>query len=266
MQILRGWRTPIAGWTQTALTKLVPWTLEDIPASFRSNGGLWEAKNAQTTADSVTQIPDSFDVRPMVQTSAAYQPKFAVVDGHPAAVWPEADNNVHLVPNTGSNYNPVFWLILGQFSDGLVKTFPAFNNLISNGWTGGVGNAARYRARVFGESGTGKLFADAWATEASINARPASADVLPLPKSMIVMRGAASAGGDARYLWGLGRSSGSSLRGWRGPIWAALALGVEPPKELLARIEGRMAWNYGIQGKLPLGHPYRDVEPMKEPE
>ncbi|WP_062762956.1 hypothetical protein [Falsirhodobacter sp. alg1] len=233
----------------TGLTKA--WTLDDIPASYRTNGGLWRMSAAQTSGGQISSVPDAWGVRPMMQATSTYQPAYETVSGYPAAVWPDASNDLFLAPT--ASFAPVWWLIVMQFSDGKTSLWPkkSYPTLISDGATS---NAT---ARVMGDDSSAVLLSSGvWASTASVNAAASSATVLPLPMGMVELRGSAQSA-----QWSLGRTNNATGRGWRGPMWMALALGVEPKDDLLARIQGSVAWSYGLEQKLPSSHPYRQAAP-----
>lgn len=228
-----------------------PWTLADIPADHRSEGGLWEARTARASGGAITSIPDGFGVRALSQPVAGQQPALAVVNGVPAAVWPDAANNVSLDPPAA--FAPVWWAIVTRFSTGDVASWPSgiYPSLLSDG-------ASNTATRVTGDASGADLIPSGWTGTASRNGRAPSATLLPLAASLVELRGPA-----VPAFWSLGRGDRSNNRGWRGPIWTALALGKEPAGDLLARIQGRLAWDHGLQGRLPESHPYRAAPPMK---
>lgn len=234
-----------------AAATATPWTLADIPAEYRTDGGLWEARNAQVSGTNVTSIPDTFGVRALSQAVASQQPTLTTVDGFKAATWPDASNNAYLEPPAA--FAPVWWALVTRFSTGTVASWPSgiYPNLLSDG-------ASNTATRVAGDTSGTDLIASGWTGTASRNAAAYSATLLPLPASVVELRGTA-----VSALWSLGRGDRSTTRGWRGPIWAALALGKEPTGDLLARIQGRLAWDYGLQAGLPAAHAYRAAAPTK---
>lgn len=229
----------------------VPWTLEDIPQEARANGGAWEAKNAQVSGEKITAIPDTFGARAMLQPLVSNQPTALTLEGMPAASWGEEPNNISLVPETP--FAPAWMIFVARYSGGVNTTFPAnvFPGLVSDG-------GSTTTTRVSGDAGTANLIQTGWATLNSVNAGPYNAQILPLPQSLVEVRGT-----PLSAAWSLGRGDRNTDRGWRGTIWAAVMLGIEPTGDLLARIQGRLAWDYGIQGELPDGHPYKAKPPMK---
>lgn len=237
-----------------SLTRLVPWTLDDIPVAMRI--GEWNAARAVVANGKVSSIPNRWPSSgpDMAQTVAANQPAYAMTNGYPAAAWSLTANNMSLIPTAA--ITPAWWLIVAQYGGGAADAmFPAnaFPGLISDG-------ASNVATRVSGNAGTTDLIASAWTGQASRNAGAYSAAILPLPMSMVEVRGA-----PISALWSVGRGDRGTDRGWRGTKWAWMALAMEPTGDLLARIQGRIAWDFGLQANLPAGHPYRNAQPMKTP-
>lgn len=227
------------------------WRLTDIPASYRTNGVLLDPKAAQVSGANITAIPDGFGVRPFAQPVASLQPSLGLVNGFPAIVHPNAPNNLHLVP--ASAFAPAWWLIVAQFQDGLAASWPptAYINLLSDGGSNSL-------TRVAADASGANLIASGWTGAASKNGGAYGPALLPLPMSLVALRG-----NPTMAQWSPGRGDRDTTRGWRGPIFFALALGLEPSDELLRKIEGRVAWDFGLQASLPAGHPYRNHQPLQ---
>lgn len=236
---------------KTTISAPVAWTLDDIPAQYRI--GLWEAQRAVAVDGRVASIPDRWGGLAMTANARDVRPRLVAENGVSAAVWPNEANNLSLAAE--ADIAPAHWIIVAQYADGAAASWPkdAYPNLIS---TGGNGNSAFGRRVMAAASGAGWYQTNVWTGKASINARPYSDIVLPLPMSMIEMTGAPETGP-----WSLGLASGMAGRGWRGKIAMALALSREATGDLLARIQGRVAWDHGLQASLPADHAYRAQPP-----
>lgn len=226
----------------------VPWTLEDIPAEYRINGGLWEAQNAQiVNTNQVASVPDTWSVRDMVQATTGGQPYYGDRNGFPAVVWPDTTGNRHL--RVAANFQPVYWIFVAAYNTGALTTFSGAATILMHDTSN----------RVIGNPGTNSLVqtvGTTWARELSKNAGAYSATVLPMPMGLVEVQGPAVSG-----RWTLGSTVSNSS--WQGPMWLAMALGTVPTGNLLARIQGYLAWRYNLQGSLPAGHPYKNAPPNK---
>lgn len=237
-----------------ASSSLVPWTLDDIPAEYRVNGGLWEANRQVAENGMVARWPDRWGVRDLSQSVLADRPAVANVNGLPCAYWLDEANTKSLQPP--GDFAPVWWIFVLRYRQGIDASWPneAYSNILSNG------EASVHNKRVFGDKSGNMLFqGTSWTQEASINAQPYSPVILPLPLSLLELRGPA-----IMAAWSIGRWSGLAGRSWRGPIPMAMALGKEPVGDLRSRIQGRIAWDHGLQHRLPPDHPNRNEPPMKE--
>lgn len=227
-----------------------PFTPNDLPESYRTNGGFWLAENQTTSGGKVTTWTDEWGVRNLSQATASARPTDGTVNGYPAAVWPDTANDVLL--RAGAAFTPKFWLLVMQHKAGTEATWGTdYPALIGNGATG----AQVYR--VMGStSDTDALYSGtAWADESRINGGALTSTMLPLPLSVVVLESTV----DTPATWGVGAGTGASGRGWHGPIAAAIALGVAPTTTERQKLEGWAAHKWGIT--LVDGHPYKDTAP-----
>lgn len=198
---------------------------DDLPVSYRTNGGYWLAENQTTSVGKVTAWTDEWGVRDLVQATASFQPDAGTSGGYPAAIWPiNTLNECGL--SAAADFSPAWWMLIMQFRDGLDATFETFNSFI--------GERLNTTMRVMGDSGLSTLFAsNVSASTASINGGPETATVLPLPRSAVAITPTVSAA-----QWGIGPPS-FSTRGWQGPVFGAIALGTVPTS---AEKAGLLAW------------------------
>ncbi|MFD2033057.1 hypothetical protein ACFSKM_27605 [Ancylobacter dichloromethanicus] len=192
------------------------WTFDDIPGPYKI--GWWDPKIGWTTAGGLVQaIPDQYGGYAQAQASGALQPEVAEIDGYPAALWPSALNERHLAP--AGTFSPAYILGVMQYQDGAQATFVDAPTLF------GLQGAAS--VRIAGDPGRSTLLAQAWASQGAKNASGVmSATVLPMPKCMIEFHAAPLA---LPYAWGIGSPNNSITgRGWQGPVFEALFLGVDP--------------------------------------
>lgn len=226
-----------------------PWTLSDIPAEYRVNGGLWQSKNATLNGtNQVSSLPDAWGTNDMFQNTSGGQPFYGLRNGLNAVVWPNTAGSRFL--RTAGDFAPVYWMFVAEYNDGVRDTFLTLSALIGCNTTNG---------RIIGSSGSSNLVnsvGNFWTSELSKNVGPYTNTVLPMTMSMLEARGPALAG-----RWALGGVE--SNRAWQGPMWFAMALGIEPTGDLLYKIQGRVAWDYNLQSSLPVDHPYKTAEPTK---
>ena len=242
------------------------WMPTDLAASYRANGGWWDAKRGVTVANGkVSAIADQFGVRSMSQAVTANQPDYSATtsDGGPAMTWPDGTNTRFLAP--AAAFAPAYWMLVIRYRNGTVSTFPSDNASPEGDYpaiisTGGSPN------RVIGEKAAANLFqSSVWSYAARKNAAASpSAILLPLPKSLVEFQGT-----PVSTLWSLGRGAGAIqddpalARGWRGAMYEVLALGVVPNSDVQAQIQGCFAWRNGLREMLPDGHRYKASGPKK---
>lgn len=225
------------------------WTLDDIPASMKSAGALYDPANAVVGANNqISAVPNSWGGVGLAQATSASQVFRGDRAGFPSFVWPDTQSSRSLI---AAGDTPFVWMIFVlQYKAGAETTFSTSAGICS----GGTGNPSR----VFGNAATANLWTNAgssWAQAASVNAGAYSATVLPLPISLLEIRNPVPLPGALR----LG-TVGTNLS-WNGPMWKVIGLTAEPDAELKARIQGCLAWDYGIEASLPANHPHRNQRP-----
>lgn len=223
------------------------WTCaQDIPAEYRVDGGVWDAVNVTlVSGNQVQSVADSWGVRAMNQNTSGGQPFYGERSGLPAIVWPDTASNRRL--QVESSFAPVYWVFVLAYNDGSRATFLNAPTIIMYDGSN----------RVIGRPNTNQLVdtvETTWARALRKNAGAYSAVILPMPQCMAELVGPKNSG-----RWCLG--STVSNNGWQGPMWFAMALGTEPTGDLLARIQGYLAWRFGLQGDLPAGHAYKNAAP-----
>jgi hypothetical protein len=242
------------------------WMPTDLAASYRANGGWWDAKRGVTVANGkVSAIADQFGVRSMSQAVTANQPDYSATtsDGGPAMTWPDGANTRFLAP--AAAFAPAYWMLVIRYRNGTVSTFPSDNASPEGDYpaiisTGGSPN------RVIGERGAANLFqSSVWSNAARKNAAASpSAILLPLPKSLVEFQGT-----PVNAAWSLGRGAGAAqddpalARGWRGAIFEVIALGAVPDADSKDALQGFLAWHNRIQDSLPTAHRYKNRGPAR---
>jgi len=220
------------------------WTPDDVPLAERGNGGVWDVAGAQVAGGKVTAVPDLWGVRPLLQPTASLQPGYGAVGGYPAMIWPDAVNSLKIA--TAQAFQPAWYAGVMQFRDG---TQLNTDNAICTLW-GNDADTGNDRVRLRSQTG----FLDSGITP-SVNDGPASAAILPLPRSFVEFPFAYNAG-----QWGPSQSP-SVNRGWRGSFFYVVALGAVPSRDIQTRFQGYLAHRFSFAAKLPAGHPYRAAPP-----
>jgi hypothetical protein len=68
--------------------------------------------------------------------------------------------------------------------------------------------------------------------------------------------------GSATQAWEIGFSAGGSgNRSWFGGWSEAIALGTDATTDIRQKLEGYLAWKWGTQTSLAIGHPYKSAAP-----
>lgn len=229
-----------------------PWTPNDLPAEYRTNGGMWDAANVTPVdTNQVATVPDSWAVRDMVQPTVANRPFYGTRNGFPAVVWPDTPGNRFVAVTT--SFQPVYYIEVAQFQTGTETATDANLTHIIGGDNDGVGARVRLRGN------TGSLNAADGNFQVAKNGTEAwSTMVLPLPMSIMEIQGSFNG-----TLWGAGRSSVAG-RAWRGPKLWWMFLGQVPTLDLRQRLQGYLAWRYNLVASLPADHPYKNAPPMRD--
>jgi|GEM_PF-5575754 len=237
-----GWGLGRARRPLGATSGLVPWTLDDIPVEYR--GMLVDMDKPILNDGKVAALSNKWSETLMFsQADPLYQVPAGTSKGFPALLFPKTPNALGLTPTT--SFAPVWWLFVADYPTNPFNT-PSFI------LDGGSSN------RVFGNTNAdGFNEGNSWTSKSNRNAAGYADKLLPLDLSSFQIRGASISAP-----WCLGRR-GTNLQSWQDAIYHIMALNIEPVGDLLARIEGRVHWDFRIQSSLPLGHPFRDAPPMK---
>lgn len=201
------------------------------------------------TNNQITNQPDSWGAFPLSQPTSGNQIFKGMRNGYDSWVWPDTTGSRRL-QSTANNPGFVYFLMVMQYKTGVETTF-AVNTGFARGYGGNT-------ERIIGRTGTPNMFDTAgqcWTGVASVNAKPYGIQVLPLPMSLIEFKGTPMTG-----FFDLGWF-GSTSSAWQGPGWLCIAMTVEPTGDVLARLQGWVAWRFGLQESLPINHPWRNEKP-----
>jgi endoglucanase len=240
------------------------WMPNDLGAPYvTAAGASWvDFKRADLLTLNEGKIVSASDrfgsARTFAQGTAGNRPTLAAVDGYPAALWPDSDNNVELTAS--GNWAPAFVMMATRYRDGTQASFATYETLIAD-------PASATSQRVMGQVSTNSLFASdpskIWTLTVRKNLGPASATVLPLPRSLVSFSGVPVS---ARWSIG-GRNGGASFsgRGWKGPLWELVGLAAVPTDDALARLAACLAHRNGTIAALAAnqpGNPYLNAGPL----
>jgi len=206
-----------------------------------------ESTISRGTSDNVYQWNDkSGNDNHAVQTDPNKQPKYVSNDfyaeSNPSVFCNNLDQKGVLTPSL----NVLRMYIVTSYLGGTVATFNGYNSLVS-------GPGANGQYRVMGNVGSASLYnvADLYATTAYLNgASINSATLLPLPMSLLRIEG------NRTQTWGIGYNQLYTDRGWGGPICEVIFTDATESVAERQKIEGYLAWKWGIQARLEASHPY----------
>jgi len=142
------------------------------------------------------------------------------------------------------------------YKDGVDSLFDGFETLISN-------ESGARPARILGTSGgtdwltTGS---NEFNEETYVNgSNTTSNTALPMPLTMFRFR----KGADQTQAFAIGYNQESANRSWIGAYCEFVFTDGEETLADQQKIEGYLAWKWGLEAELPTGHPYKDAPPTK---
>lgn len=234
------------GWNPSSLPGLVGWYAADDIASLVLSGA------------NVTNWHDRSGAGNHLAYNLA-QPTFGLTglygQNRPAVVWSASANDAGLVTASAVTVRQV----------GLVAAYTSG----ASSWTAGFqGLYSRTDLASTSEIGlAGDSSGANWLATNNYLTRNGAAEVqltggnaaLPLPAAVLVARLAAAPTAGLRFL--LGRDRMFTGRGWSGPISEVVAVSAALSTGDRQKLEGYLAWRWGLQGSLDAAHPYKSVRP-----
>lgn len=200
----------------------------------------------------------SGNARHATQTNAAYQTPYssAQINGLNVLLWPNSANPFSI--STPSITTAKSFIFLCRYASGSQATWIVSNQAMFGGFISATvgllgtaaGNSTWFSSLAYS---LGRINGG---SQNNLNAAVA----LPLATS-IVEAVAPTTPGAQQFAIGQDRTFNSSNRGWSGPIGEVLSLSVELPSADREKVEGYLAWKWGITGSLPVGHPYKNNPP-----
>ena len=237
------------------------------PNSLGSSLALWlDADDASTitlNGSAVSQWSDkSGNNNNAEQTTAANQPTYkaadAVLGGKPSVGAPTSAGAIGLLTPSLTAQS---WFIVGAYGTGVETQFPgnvSYPTLLS-----GPGNFGAERAGM-GTTGSADWFATGastvWAPYPFVNgAATVSTTALPMPMSILNFTGSSA----VTQTWGIGYNFITANRSWDGPLGEIVAVSDVLSTEDRQKLEGYLAWKWGLVANLPSGHPYKINPPLR---
>jgi hypothetical protein len=234
------------------------WRPDELGASL----ALWldaeDSASITLNGSTVSQWDDkSGNDRHATQATASIQPVYSATgfNGKPALVWPNVVNSLRL--DTPAFSAQTFFFIT-RYSTG---TQPAWHGSFQ-GLCGGIGSPAPIG--LIGEGGgsntwyVSNLFQNVrfnGGAESDINGQVA----LPLPNTLLGASAASPALPGSG--WAIGCDRTIAGRGWSGPISEVIATPSLLSTTNRQKLEGYLAWKWGLTANLPVDHPYKTTPP-----
>jgi hypothetical protein len=236
------------------------------PAQLGSALALWldaeDTASITLNGSTVSQWDDkSGNNRHATQATAANQPEYvastAVLGGKPS-VGATAATGYGLVGTITPSFAAREWLLVTAYLDGVTALFPGgntFPTLMSGPEAFGFERAG------VGSSGTAGWWSTSmWAAFPYRNgAETTSTTALPMPATLLRFDGPNT----VTQTWGIGFNQATTNRTWRGPIGEVIAVGETLSTADRQKLEGYLAWKWGLEANLPVGHPYKTIPPTR---
>lgn len=243
-------------WDGTLFGKPKLWRPDELGSSL----ALWldaeDTASITLNGSTVSQWADkSGNGRNATQATAANQPTYtaadAVLNGKPSV---GSTTNLGLVGMLTPSLTAREFLFVTAYDNGTTALFPAgttaYPTLLS-----GPGAFGAERA------GMGLVATANWFQSTSIwadvpyrnGAATASTTALPMPASILRFSGPST----VTQSWGIGFNQTTADRSWDGPIGEVIAVGATLSTTDRQKLEGYLAWKWGLAANLPADHPYK---------
>lgn len=237
------------------------------PNSLGSSLALWlDAADASTITlndSTVSQWNDkSGNDRHATQATAANQPEYQTTafNGKPAIVWPNVSSAVRMdtVPFAAQS----FYFVLRYHNGTQANWISAFQGVLTlpstSGSTGSIGLIGN---NVGGNQWlNSNLFNNGrynGGAQVNLNSRVA----LPLPET--VLEASAASAQTPLYSYQIGADRNTTGRSWSGPISEIVATSSLLSDADRQKLEGYLAWKWGLVANLPSDHPYKINPPLR---
>lgn len=235
------------------------WQPDELGASL----SLWldaeDTASITLNGSTVSQWSDkSGSDKHATQGTAANQPTYkatdAVLGGKPSVGAPTPSGTIGLLTPSLTARS---WFIVGAYGTGTETQFPenrAYPTLLSGPSANGNNRAG------MGQTGSAGWFSSGvWAPYPFVNgAATVSTTALPMPMSILNFTGSSA----VTQTWGIGYNLVTANRSWDGPLGEIVAVSDVLSTADRQKIEGYLAWKWGLEANLPAGHPYKSTPPI----
>lgn len=231
----------------------IPWT----PSNLSTTPAFWlDATDSGSLTLSGTDVTTWGDIsgnsRDFISVAASYATYNATgLNGMPAVVWPSSVNTIRY--DTNNSFDVVEAAFIASWADGTPTTWStSYPGLL----TGGsditiVGDTNTQDFLYFGAtmySGSRDGVVDDYT----------SAAMLPMDATFFVLHRPAGA---LNAIWQIGNDRSNGGRGWWGPIGEMVTTSTRWTTDERQKLEGYLAWKWGVEANLPVGHPYKNAAP-----
>lgn len=235
------------------------WTVAlDWSPAFITTEAWYDADDSSTIAESSGSVSSwadkSGNSRDMSQATGSQQPTYQSSDS--------SLNSMGSIGNTSSSgknglktssafsIKNVYAVI--YYKDGVVTTFEAFNQFMS-------GDGSNGAPRIAGTSGTSDwLNTSTFWNSIFKNGNTTSDTVaLPMPATLFLFKSSSA----SSQSWDLLFSDPNDGRSWYGAVGEVIMTDGSESTAVQEKIEGYLAWKWGLEADLPVGHPYKSAAP-----
>lgn len=245
-------------WDGTAVGGVKLWRPDELGASL----ALWldaeDTASITLNGSTVSQWDDkSGNNKNAGQGTAANQPTYkatdAVLGGKPSVGAPTPSGTIGLLTPSLTARS---WFIVGAYGTGAETLFP-YNKTYPTLLSGPRDHLGTERAGM-GTTGSPNWFSDAWAPYPYVNgAATVSTTALPMPMRILNFTGSFA----VTQTWGIGCNFINTNRSWNGPLGEIVAVSDVLSTADRQKLEGYLAWKWGLESNLPIGHPYKTTPP-----
>ena len=230
-----------------------PWTPADITTAF------WlDATDASTLTLSGTDVTawadksgNSNDFTPPSALYASYDA--TGLNGMPAVVWPTSTNTIRYL--TSNTFALAEFAFIGSYQDGTPTTWGYnFAGVVTSGGgdTSLIGNL----------TGTDKFYGVSsyysGSRDGVVSDYRTTSAALPINTTFFSLHRPTGA---LTSTWQIGNDRTNANRGWQGPFGEFIGTATKWDDATRQKVEGYLAWKWGVEANLPVGHPYKDSRP-----
>ena len=224
---------------------LALWLDAEDTASITLNGSTvsqWDDKSGNDPPRNATQATSA--------NQPTYKATDAVLGGKPSV---GATSNAGTVGVVTPSLTARTLFFVTAYGTGVETVFSGYPTLFS-----GPGASGAERGGMGAFTSASWFTGGVWAPFPFVNAATTTSTVaLPMPASILRFEGPSA----VTQAWGIGHNIGVTDRSWYGPIGEVVALTGVLSDENRQKLEGYLAWKWGLEASLPAEHPYKNAPP-----